>query len=119
MLPNGEHLYLGLAVSYLDAKVALPFLSPDREKLLEYDISRAISQVGNPQKPVVGIMTPLPMFGQPMNPMMMRMGQQPQEPWVVLSELQRDFTVKQLQMDVDKIDDDVKVLMVVHPKKYQ
>jgi ABC-type uncharacterized transport system involved in gliding motility auxiliary subunit len=116
MLPNGEHLYLGLAVSYLDAKVALPFLSPDREKLLEYDVSRAISQVGNPQKPVVGIMTPLPMFGQPMNPMMMRMGQQPQEPWVVLSELQRDFTVKQLQMDVDKIDDDVKVLMVVHPK---
>ena len=116
MLPNGEHLYLGLAVSYLDAKVALPFLSPDREKLLEYDVSRAISQVGNPQKPVVGIMTPLPMFGQPMNPMMMRMGQQPQEPWVVLNELQRDFTVKQLQMDVDKIDDDVKVLVVVHPK---
>jgi ABC-type uncharacterized transport system involved in gliding motility auxiliary subunit len=116
MLPNGEHLYLGLAFSYLDAKVALPFLSPDREKLLEYDISRAISQVGNPQKPVVGIMTPLPMFGQPMNPMMMRMGQQPQEPWVVLNELQRDFTVKQLQMDVDKIDDDIKVLMVVHPK---
>jgi len=116
MLPNGEHLYLGLAVSYLDGKVALPFLSPDREKLLEYDVSRAISQVGNPQKPVVGIMTPLPMFGQPMNPMMMRMGQQPQEPWVVLSELQRDFTVKQLQMDADKIDDDVKVLVVVHPK---
>ena len=116
MLPNGEHLFLGLAVSYLDAKVALPFLSPDREKLLEYDVSRAISQVGNPQKPVVGVMTPLPMFGQPMNPMMMRMGQQPQEPWVVLNELQRDFTVKQLQMDVDRIDDDVKVLMVVHPK---
>jgi len=116
MLPNGEHLYLGLAFSYLDAKVALPFLSPDREKLLEYDISRAISQVGNPQKPVVGVMTPLPMFGQPMNPMMMRMGQQPQEPWVVLNELQRDFTVKQLQMDADRIDDDVKVLMVVHPK---
>ena len=116
MLPNGEHLFLGLAVSYLDAKVALPFLSPDREKLLEYDVSRAISQVGNPQKPVVGVMTPLPMFGQPMNPMMMQMRQQPQEPWVVLGELQRDFTVKQLQMDVDRIDDDVKVLVVVHPK---
>lgn len=116
MLPNGEHLYLGVAVSYLDAKAALPFLSPDREKLLEYDISRAISQVANPEKPVVGIMTPLPMFGQPMNPMMMRMGQQPQEAWVVINELQRDFTVKQLQMDVDKIDDDIKVLLVVHPK---
>jgi ABC-type uncharacterized transport system involved in gliding motility auxiliary subunit len=116
MLPNGEHLYLGIAVSYLDGKSALPFLSPDREKLLEYDISRAISRVANPEKPVVGVMTPLPMFGQPMNPMMMRMGQQPQEPWVVINELQRDFTVRQLQMDVDKIDDDIKVLLVVHPK---
>lgn len=116
MLPNGDHLYLGIAVSYLDTKAALPFLSPDREKLLEYDVSRAISRVANPEKPVVGVMTPLPMFGQPMNPMMMRMGQQPQEPWVVVNELQRDFTVRQIQMDVDKIDDDIKVLLVAHPK---
>jgi ABC-type uncharacterized transport system involved in gliding motility auxiliary subunit len=116
MLPGGERFYLGIAVSYLDAKAALPFVSPDREKLLEYDISRAISRVAHPEKPVVGVMTSLPMFGQPMNPMMMRMGQQPQEPWILINELQRDFTVKQIQMDVDKIDDDVKVLMVVHPK---
>lgn len=117
MLQSGEHLYLGLAISYLDAKSALPFLSPDKEKLLEYDISRAITRVFNPQRPVVGVMTALPMFGNPMNPMMARMGQQPQDPWVVISELQRDFTVKQVQMDVEKIDDDIKVLVVAHPKE--
>jgi len=116
MLPNGEALYMGIAVSSVDEKVAIPFLSPDRERLLEYDLSRAISRVVSPQKAVLGIMTPLPMFGQQMNPMMARMGQQGQEPWVIIGELQRDFTVKQIQMDVDKIDDDVKVLMVVHPK---
>ena len=44
MLQTGEKIYLGLAVSCLDAKVALPFLSPEREKLLEYDLSRALSQ---------------------------------------------------------------------------
>src|SRR3954470_7593726 len=116
-LPNGEALYMGIAVSSLNENVAIPFLSPDRERLLEYDLSRAISRVVSPQKAVLGIMTPLPMFGQQMNPMMMRMGQQGgQEPWVLIGELQRDFTVKQIQMDVDKIDDDVKVLMVVHPK---
>jgi ABC-type uncharacterized transport system involved in gliding motility auxiliary subunit len=117
MLQSGEHLYLGLAISYLDGKSALPFLSPEKEKLLEYDISRAITRVFNPQRPVVGVMTALPMFGNPMNPMMARMGQQPQDPWVVVSELQRDFTVKQVQMDVDKIDDDIKVLVVAHPKE--
>src|SRR5687767_11588504 len=117
MLQSGEHLYLGLAINYLDAKSALPFLSPEREKLLEYDISRAITRVVSPQRPVVGVMTALPMFGNPMNPMMARMGQQPQDPWVVVSELQRDFTVRQIQMDVDKIDDDIKVLVLAHPKE--
>jgi ABC-type uncharacterized transport system involved in gliding motility auxiliary subunit len=116
-LPSGEHLYLGLAINYVEAKSALPFLSPERERLLEYDISRAITRVITPDRPVVGVMTALPMFGNPMNPMMARMGQQPQDPWVVVSELQRDFTVRQVQMDVDKIEDDIKVLVLAHPKE--
>ncbi len=117
LLSNGENLYLGLAISYLDEKMAIPFLSPEKEKLLEYDITRAISRVANPQKPVIGVMTPLPMFGQPMNPMMMRMGQQAQEAWVIISELQSEFTVKQVPLETDKIDDEIKVLIVAHPKE--
>ncbi|MBI3417162.1 MAG: Gldg family protein [Verrucomicrobia bacterium] len=112
----GDKIYLGIAISMLDSKVALPFLSPDREKLLEYDLARAVSRVANPKKPVVGVMSPLQIFGQ-MNPMMMRMGQGGKtDPWVFISELKNDFDVKQIQMDVDKIDDDVEVLLVVHPK---
>src|SRR5690349_16702205 len=68
-LPTGDKFYLGLAVSLLDAKQAVA-LSPDRQRLLEYDISRAISRVMNPQKPVVGVMSSLPVFGQQANPMM-------------------------------------------------
>jgi len=118
MLRNGEKFYLGLAISYgMDQKVALPFLSPDRERLLEYDISRAISQVFTPEKPVVGIMSPLPIFGMPANPMMARMGQQQgEQPWMVVNELKNDFKIKRIPMDVDKIDDEVKVLLVVHPR---
>jgi len=117
MLPTGDSLYFGLAISYLEQKVALPALPPSRERLLEYDISRAISKVANPVKPTIGLMTPLPMFGMPNNPMMARMGQQPQEPWVIISELQNDFTLRQVPMTSDKIDDDIKVLIVVHPKE--
>ncbi len=116
MLSNGDKLYLGLAISCLDAKASLPFMSPDRERLLEYDLSRAISQVITPEKPVIGVMSALPIFGQPMNPMMMRMGQQGQEPWIFITELKRDFTVKQVEITADKIDDDIKVLLVVYPK---
>src|SRR6186713_1613119 len=60
---EGEPVYLGLSVSMLDQKEALPFLSPDRERLLEYDLSRAISRVMTPNKPVVGVMSALPVSG--------------------------------------------------------
>src|SRR5258707_10709071 len=103
-LSNGEKFYLGLAVSAgIDEKQAIPFLAPNRERLLEYDLSRAISRVTTPDKPVVGIMSPLPVFGAPANPMMMRMGQQGggQQPWVIVNELKNDFNVRRVAMEVD------------------
>ena len=115
--PFGEKIYLGLSVSMLDSKVALPFLDPGRERLLEYDISRAVANVMNTKKAVVGVISSLPIFGQ-MNPMMMQMGGGRQQPWVFISELKRDFEVRELQPSVEKIDDDVNVLLVVHPKNF-
>jgi ABC-type uncharacterized transport system involved in gliding motility auxiliary subunit len=117
MLQDGEKFYLGLAVVQLDAKEALPFLDPGRERLLEYDLSRAISRVVKPEKPVVGLMSPLPIFGMPANPMMQRMGQGGgQEPWFIVNELKNDFTVRNVSMDIDKVDDDIKLLVVIHPR---
>ncbi len=113
---GGDKIYFGLAISCLDAKSAIPYLNPSRERLLEYDLTRAIAQVIRPDKPIVGIMSGLPVFGMPMNPMMMRMGQQGQEPWLFVSELKADFKVKEIPLTADKIDDDVKVLLVIYPK---
>jgi ABC-type uncharacterized transport system involved in gliding motility auxiliary subunit len=48
---GGDKVYLGLVVSMLDQKVAIPWLPPERERLLEYDISRAIARVINPTPP--------------------------------------------------------------------
>jgi ABC-type uncharacterized transport system involved in gliding motility auxiliary subunit len=116
LLRNGEKFYLGLAVVQLDAKESISFLDPNRERLLEYDLSRAITRVGTPEKPVVGVMTPLPVFGMPSNPMMMRMGQQGQQPWVIITELKNDFNLQKVAMDVDKIDDNIKLLVLIHPR---
>jgi ABC-type uncharacterized transport system involved in gliding motility auxiliary subunit len=116
-LPGGESLYLGIAVSLLDTKEVIPFCQPNREKLLEYDITRAITRVVNPEKPVIGVMSSLPVFGGGGNPMMMQMGQRPQPAWALVGELRKDFTVKNVAMTADKIDDDIKVLVVIHPKE--
>jgi ABC-type uncharacterized transport system involved in gliding motility auxiliary subunit len=114
-LPTGDKFYLGLAVSLLDAKQTVAF-SPDRQRLLEYDISRAISRVVHPQKPVVGVMSSLPVFGQQANPMMEQMGQQGAPPWELINELNGDYTLRQVPLNTDKIDGDINVLLVIHPR---
>jgi ABC-type uncharacterized transport system involved in gliding motility auxiliary subunit len=113
---TGEPYYLGLSITLDPQKVAVPALSVQRDRLLEYDLARAVSQVLQTTKPVVGVMTPLPVFGTPSNPMMMRMGQQGSDPWVFVNELKRDFDVQQVAMDVDAIDPKINVLILLHPK---
>jgi ABC-type uncharacterized transport system involved in gliding motility auxiliary subunit len=44
------------------------------------------------------------------------MGQRGQPAWVLYTELGRDFTVKQVEMTADKIPDEIKVLLLIHPK---
>ncbi|MGE3308942.1 MAG: Gldg family protein [Limisphaerales bacterium] len=113
---GGDKIYFGLSVSCLDSKVAIPFISPQRERLLEYDLTRAISQVIKPTKASLGIMSGLPIFGA-MDPMaMMRGGGQQQPAWVFVNELKADFDVREIAMTADKIDDDINVLVVVYPK---
>jgi len=45
------------------------------------------------------------------------MGQQGQEPWVLVNELKNDFNARRVGMEVDKIDDDIKVLLLIHPRE--
>ncbi len=111
--PSGDRFYLGLSVSYADQKVAVPALAPDREPLLEYDLTRAVARATTTSKPVVGVMSALPVFGMPPSQFT---GGQPVEPQVFVSELRRDYTVKRVSLDAQKIDDDIKVLVVIHPR---
>jgi ABC-type uncharacterized transport system involved in gliding motility auxiliary subunit len=115
-LQGEDQFYLGLAVSLADERVAIPFLAPNRERQLEYDLTRAIARVFTPEKPVIGVMSTLPVFGEMGNPMMMQMGQQGAPAWTIIEQLKQDFTVRRVEMTADKIDDDVKVLVVIHPK---
>ena len=109
----GDRFFLGLSVSQLDQKYALPALTLDRERLLEYDLTRAISRTTATKKPVIGVMTPLPVFGMGGNPMM---GMPAQEPWVFISELRRDYNVTRVDPKAEAIADDISVLLVIHPR---
>jgi len=69
---------------------------------------RAIARAAVTSKPVIGVMSALPVFGMPPSPMT---GGQPMEPQVFVGELRRDYTVKRVGLDPEKIDDDIKVLL--------
>ncbi len=111
-LMSGEQFYLGLAVSQLDRKQAIPVLAPARERLLEYDLIRAIARAGIAERPKIGLMSGLPVLGERFNPMT----RQSAEPWVLANELRRDFEVKPIYMTADSIDKDINVLLLIHPR---
>jgi ABC-type uncharacterized transport system involved in gliding motility auxiliary subunit len=111
-LMSGEQFYLGLAVSQLERKQAIPVLAPARERLLEYDLIRAVARAGIAERPRIGLMSGLPVLGERFNPMT----RQSSEPWVLANELRRDFDVVQVNMTADSIAKDINVLLLIHPR---
>jgi ABC-type uncharacterized transport system involved in gliding motility auxiliary subunit len=109
---GGDALYFGLAgTNSTDGRSAIPTFQADREEFLEYDVAKLINDLGTPKKPVIGLISTLGMQGQ-FNPMTGQMG----DPWPIYTQLEELFTVRSLTPDTDHIDQDVDVLLLVHPK---
>ncbi len=116
--PFGNPIYFGVVAVCGDNEQTLGQLSPRTESTLEYDVTRLVTRVAWPEKPVIGVMTSLPdvLGGGQMNPMMMQMGQRPPEGWAAFAELGKDYEVRAVATDVAAIDDDVKTLVLLHAK---
>ncbi|MCA9299277.1 MAG: Gldg family protein, partial [Phycisphaerales bacterium] len=91
-----------------------PFFNPQQERFLEYEISRTLYTLTHPDRPVVGVMSPLPLDGVQLNPQTM----QPQqgEPWYILQEIGALFEIQDVDVGATSIPDDVDILLLVHPK---
>jgi ABC-type uncharacterized transport system involved in gliding motility auxiliary subunit len=89
----------------------IPFLDPGKESFLEYELAKLVYALANPKRPVVALLS-----GLPMNAGFDPMTQQIRQPWTITSQLRQLFDLRQLEPAPTKIADDVQVLMVVHPK---
>jgi ABC-type uncharacterized transport system involved in gliding motility auxiliary subunit len=106
--PTGERLFFGLAATNsTTGRATIASFSPDREPFLEYDLTRLVSDLGRRGKPVVALLDGLGLAG---NPALHRPEQQ------VLVQMRQFFDVKPIQGEVEKLPDDARVLMVVHPQ---
>ena len=113
---SGEQVYFGLAgTNLLDDERTITFFQPEREPFLEYDLTRLVFELSNPKRPVVGVMSSLPLDGDPRSMMMARnsaaMGG-PGAPFVSMLQLRQSATVKAVATDAQVIDPDVQVLLV-------
>ncbi len=114
----GRNLYFGLVgVNGRGQEGAIPIFNMQRQEFLEYDITKLIYSLMKAKKSVVGILTSLPIKGEPKNPFQQLEGQgEENDPWVFLSQLQDFYEVKHLVPTVTEIPNDVDLLMVIHPK---
>jgi ABC-type uncharacterized transport system involved in gliding motility auxiliary subunit len=108
-----DPIYLGVAgTNSVGDDEIIPFLDPAKEQFLEYDLARLVYTLATPEKPVVALLPGLPMMAG-FDPMT----QQVRQAWAVAEQMRQFFQLKVLDPAVTRIADDVKVLVVVHPKE--
>ncbi|MEO6172428.1 MAG: Gldg family protein [Arenimonas sp.] len=104
--------YFGLAGTNSTGKtVLMPFINPAKEAFLEYDLAKLISNLSVKKQPVLAVLSSL-LTGPSIN----AMTGQPSLGWLVDRRLSERYEIRRLQPDLATIDDDVDVLMLVHPK---
>ncbi|MDH0894989.1 MULTISPECIES: Gldg family protein [unclassified Pseudomonas] len=109
---SGEQIYFGLAgTNAVDDKQVIPFFPLDQEEFLEYQLSQLVQGLAKPERPVVGLLSGLQLNGG-----FDMAARQPTPPWMVMEEVRQLFRIDSLKAGIDKIPDEVSVLLLVHPK---
>lgn len=105
---NGpDPIYFGvIGHNTVDDNIAIPFLAPERDALLEYELVRLISQLDDPAPPKVAVISSLLAYQV-----------DPSEPGAafVLREARRAFDVEIVPPDFRALPAGTDVLMMIHP----
>ncbi len=110
---GGEQIYFGLAATNsTDDLQTIPFFQPERERFLEYDLTKLIHSLAFPKKPSMGLLTALPLEGD----MMAAMQGQPMVPYAIIAQLKPLYDIKDVSTEIDTVPSDIDVLMVAHPQ---
>lgn len=103
---NGDPLYFGIiGRNTIDDQRVIPFLAPEREVTLEYDLTRMIARLDDPDPPRVGILTSLPGMSTPGG----------EGGYTLLQDIARSFEIVQIAEEFQSIPPDLDVLLIAHP----
>jgi len=108
----GDSLYFGLVgTNSLDGLEVMPFLQPDKEKFLEYDLAKMVFSLSHPQQKKVGLIS-----GLDMGPGFDPASQNVREAWLIHQQFSQLFDLQNLPSDTGDLPDDLDLLVLVHPK---
>ncbi len=110
---GGDSIYFGLAGKNAEGLTqVIPFFALDQEEFLEYELSRLVQSLAKPERPVVGVLSGLPVNGG-----FDMAARQPTPAWMLIEEVRQLFQIESLKADVDLIPEQVSVLLLIHPKQ--
>ncbi len=90
-LPDGRNAWFGIVGENTTGKrEVIPFLPVERAPLLEYDLTLLIHRLSQPRRPVLGVLTSLPMFGKALPS-----GRRTRE-WGLVAQLRELFEVRRI-----------------------
>jgi ABC-type uncharacterized transport system involved in gliding motility auxiliary subunit len=111
---SGDFVYFGLVgTNTIDGKEVIPFFAQEREPYVEYDLTSLIYRLTNPKKPVLGIISSLPLETGAGGMAAMLQGQA--QPFLIYAELSQTYTTRMIDPNFERIPADVSVLLIAHP----
>ncbi len=119
---QGEVGYFGLAATNsTDDEQVIPFFSVDRERFLEYDLTKLIYNLARPSQPKIGLITALQMDGmasmsQEQLQQMQAAGGEPPQPWAIMQQIREFFAIQNLAPDITHIPADIDMLLLIQPE---
>ena len=113
-------VYFGLVgTNLLDDERTIPFFQPERERFLEYDLTRLIHELSSTRRPVLGVISALLLDGDPRggdpragDPRAMARNPAAGRPFASMLALRQGHQVRQIPRDAQAIPADVEVLLV-------
>ncbi|WP_300377898.1 GldG family protein [Henriciella sp.] len=101
-----DPLYFGLiGTNTVDDQRVIPFLAPEQEETLEYDLTRMIARLDRLEPPTVGVLSTLEGMK----------GDGTEGGYTFLQEMARNFDLAQIEEDFFSLPADMDVLLMVHP----
>lgn len=107
---RGDDIFFGLvAKNDAGAEEVIPFLQPDREAFLEYELTRLISSLAKPSLPKIGIYSSIEINGG-----FDYMTRQPRPAWSVVQYIEDSFEVEWLDAKATSLEG-IDVLLLIAP----